>query len=111
MQKTIKISALVLAFGVVMFINGYIWGFEDGYNTGVEFEILVPQLRTMCQRQHLLQDVGFYTGKINGIRGDLTITAEEKYYRWYGHCIAAGKRVDPNIISWEDNLDASMPNM
>jgi len=102
-QQRIKDIFVYLVIGA-LFVAFYVWG----YNTGVErtkrVESIV-RLREVCERQRVMQDVGFYTGDIDNVRGDLTIAAEKKYYRWYAHCIAAGKRVDPNVIYWEDADD------
>ena len=62
-----------------------IWGYVEGrqYERSSHLPETIVRVREVC---------------------DLTITAEKKYYRWYGHCIVAGKRVDPNIIYWEDTV-------
>lgn len=105
MLKKINL-ALVVACVVGLCVFAYIQGYAFGYVTGQSdaHSYTVGRLRTTCERQYVMRDLGFYTGNIDNVRGDLTIAAEKRYFRWYGHCAAAGKRVDPNIIHWEDNL-------
>ncbi len=104
-----------LTYGVVLglMIAFYIWGYRAGrtYEKTLRDEAVelshVIRLREVCERQYVMRDVGYYKGKVDNIRGDLTIDAEKLYYRWYAHCLAAGRRVDPNIIHWEDTQDVT----
>lgn len=105
LKKILKKIPNVIYIGVLL-VAVHLWGGLIGYRYGhaaasaYEF----GRLRTTCERQRVMQDLSFYTGSIDGTRGPLTITAEERYFRWYGHCVAAGKRVDPNIVFWEEDL-------
>ena len=100
MQQRTKDFLVYVVIGS-LFITFYVWGYITGTERARRTETIV-RLREVCERQRVMRDVGFYTGNIDNIRGEQTIIAEKKYYRWYNHCMAAGKRVDPNIIEWED---------
>jgi len=109
MKQQIK-DLLVYAVIGVLFVTMYVWGYSTGIEHTRRVESIV-RLRTVCERQRVMRDVGFYTGDIDNVRGDLTIAAEKQYYRWYAHCMAAGKRVDPNVIEWENTLNARSTNI
>ena len=105
MQKKIN-SILFYGCALAFLMLMYVWGYNAGRTQGridtLSYE--AGRLRMTCERQRVMQDLSFYTGDIDGTRGPLTITAEDRYFRWYGHCMAAGKRVDPNIIHWEEEV-------
>lgn len=101
-RRAIVLLVFMLILSICLYML-YTVGYKDGQKapraiSGVE------RLYTISERQYILKDLGFYKGPIDGLRGTLTIDAEKLYYRWYGHCMAAGKRVDPNILEWEDEV-------
>lgn len=110
MLQRIKDAPVYIVIGV-LFVAMYLWGVYEGrqWERNLHPPESIVRLREVCERQRIMRDVGFYTGDIDNVRGDLTVTAEKQYYRWYAHCIAAGKRIDPNVIFWEDSLDEEDP--
>ena len=48
-----------------------------------------PRFYTTLERQRIMRDLGFYHGKIDGLRGPLTIAAEKQYAEWYNSQMAA----------------------
>lgn len=92
---------LLIMIIMVCSVLGWLAGKQDALNHIDTLAWRTYRLRSMHERQRYLRDLTFYTYTIDGIRGEKTIAAETLYEEWFGYCMAAGHRVDPNIVYWK----------